>query len=101
MLLDVVDQPVLIFAHPEEVILLLDELGFLLMIRAFSIYQFPLGIEAFTPEAIVPAVFPEVEVSVLMDFPEDELNYVLVFFVGGSNEVVVGDVQLGPQIPEQ
>ncbi len=98
--LNVVDQPILIFAHLKEIIFFLDELGLLLVIRAFPIHQFSLGIEAFATEAVISTVFPEIDVPFIIDFPQDQLNYLLVFFSCGANEGVVGDVQLGPEIFE-
>jgi len=62
MFLNVLDQPILIFAHLEEVILLLNELRLLLVIRAFTINQFSLGIEAFATEAVISTVFPEIDI---------------------------------------
>ena len=62
ILLDVVDQPLLVFAHAEEIILLLDELRLGPVVGAFPVHQLFFGEESLAAAAIMPAVFAEVDV---------------------------------------
>src|SRR5208337_5264267 len=66
-------KPVLIFAHPEKIIRLLPLDGRLIVVRALSVNQFPLGVESLAPDAV------EAVVSAKVDFTsvEDLLQHVL------------------------
>jgi hypothetical protein len=48
----------------------------------------------------VAAVLAEVDVTRVVDLLEDVLDRLDVVFVGGADEVVVGDGKLGPEVAE-
>ena len=52
MLVNMIYEPVLIFAHPEKIVGLADGLRHGLMIRAFAVHQFALGVEPFASIAV-------------------------------------------------
>ncbi len=68
MIVDIINQLLLILAHPEEIVLLRDDTQLLLVLRALSsLIQFLLRIKPLTADAIVAAVFIEVYVSVIIN----------------------------------
>jgi hypothetical protein len=70
-----------------------------LVIGAFAVHQFPFGVEALAAEAVEPFVFAEIDVAGVVDALQDLLHHSHVGRVGGADEVVVGDVQLGATVP--
>src|SRR4030042_4535701 len=49
----------------------------------------------------MPPVLAKVDVPGIVNFLQNELDDHLMGFFGGANEAVVGDVQLGPELPEK
>jgi len=100
VVVDVPDEPLLVLAHPEEVVALLAKLGDRLVVGALAVDELRLGVEAFAAHAVVAAVLAEVDVASVVDLPENVLHRSDVVGVGRPDEVVVGDGQLGPEGPE-
>ena len=94
--LDVVDEPVLVFAHAEEVVFFLEEGGDRFVVRAAAVHQVPLQVKALAAEAIEPAVLPEVNVPGVVHPLQDLLHHAHVGRVGGADVVVVADIQAVP-----
>ncbi len=98
MFVDIVNQPLLVFAHPEEIILLRDDAQLLLMLRALAAFiQFLLRVESLTANAIVAAIFIEVDISAVVDLLQNRLNNLLVIIISGADKEIVTDVQFLPQ----
>ena len=100
--LDVVDDPVLILAHFEEIAFLAGQLHGAAAVRADLLAVLLLELrhrpEALARRAIVALVRALVNVALLVEFLEDLLNDLLVPFVGGADEVVILNVHQLPQI---
>ncbi len=97
---DVVAQPLLIFAHMEEVILLLDELRSNFVIRAKPIHELFLRIEPLASEAIQSTVFAERNITRIVDFLQNVLHGAHMVRICGANETIGMDMELRPQLPE-
>src|SRR5439155_17478598 len=63
VLLDVLDEPLLVLRHPEEVVLLLDERERRLVVGALAVDHLLVGIEALAAEAVVAAVLAEIDLA--------------------------------------
>ncbi len=100
MRLDVVDEPLLIFAHAEKIVGFFTLHGFLVVVRTFPVHQFPLRVEAFAPDAIEALVGAEIDVPCLVDLLEDVLDDLDMGLVRRSDELVVADVELRPGFPK-
>ena len=100
VVVDVADEPLLVLAHLEEVVALLAELGLRLVVGALAVDELRLRVEALAAHAVVAAVLAEVDVARVVDLLEDVLDGLDVVFVGGADEVVVGDGKLGPEVAE-
>ena len=99
MALDVVDQPVLILAHAEEVALLVGGLAGAAAVGAeVALLQLGGGPEGLALGAVLALVFALVDVALVVELLEDLLHDLLVALVGGADEVVVLDVHQLPQI---
>ena len=101
MLFYIVNEPVLISAHAEEIVGLFDYFRFCLVIGTLAFYQFSFSIESFTSKTIEPLIITEVYVIPLFNFVEDQFYGLLMARVSCPNKVVVGDIQFGPQDPEE
>ena len=101
VLVDVLDQAVLVLAHAEEVVLLLDVGGRGLVVRALAVLQLLLGVETLAAVAVVTAVLPEIDVAGIVDVLQDPADRRLVVVVRGADEVIVGDAAGVPGGPEQ
>src|SRR6266478_895389 len=91
MLFYVSQQPVLVFAHAKEIVLFLDNFRDGLMIRALTVYQFLLCIEALAAEAVEPTVTVEVDVSAFVNPRQELLHVTDMVGIRGTNEVIVSE----------
>jgi len=71
------------------------------MVRAFTVFQLPLGIEPFTTVTIQPGVFGEINISVIVYFLKHLIDHRHMRRVGGTDKPVMGDIQLRPQATKQ
>ena len=71
------------------------------MLGAEAVFELLLGVEAFAAVAVVAAVFAVVDVALVVEALEQDLHGLLVIGIGGADEAVVLDVELGPEIAEQ
>ena len=90
--LDVLHEPVLVFAHPEEVGLLLGGLDGAAAVGAAAVLQLALGPEGFTGGAVHAGVLAFIDVTLVIEPLEDFLNHLFVVVVGGADKVVVAGV---------
>ena len=97
--LDIVDEPVLILAHAEEVALLARRLGGAAAVRAeVALLELRGRPEGLAFGAVLALVGTLVDVALLVELLEDLLHGLDVALVGGADEVVVLDVHQLPQI---
>ena len=95
--LDVVNEPLLVFAHPEEVVALFAVFGNRLMLGAFPVGKFLLHVEPFATDAVEPLVLAEVNIPGLVDLQEDPPDRLHVVRIGRPDEAIVGHRQLRPE----
>ena len=87
-------EPLLEGGEPEEVVLLLLPIELDLVDRAaIPVLDLVLGLEVRAPRAVPPLVGPEVDVTGLVDPPEDSLDALDVLGVARSDEEVVRDLE--------
>ena len=96
-----INQPLLVLAHLEKIVGLLNPLRRGVVVRALAVYQLPLGVEPFAAETVKPLVFAEVDVAGLINGGQNPAYHLFVILVGGADKVAVADVQFSPEIPEQ
>ncbi len=101
VVLEVLDQPRLVLRHLEEVVLLLDEGERGLVIGALAVHDLLLGVEALAAVAVPAAVLAEVDLARVVEALQDLLHHLLVPRLGGADEVVVGDAEAPPRLPER
>src|SRR5581483_3294772 len=86
--LDEPDEPLLVRAHPEEVVLLGDLRRCHLVVGAEPVHELALLVEPLAPVAVETGVAAEVDVAARVDLREDLPDEVPVRGVGGPDEVV-------------
>ena len=77
-----------------------DHLRLCQMIRAFSVNQFPVRIEPFTAQTIAALIFTEVDITLVINQVKHILDSLLVCRISGSDKIVIGDIEPGPQVSE-
>ena len=92
VVVDIVDEPLGVLAHLEEVGLLLGGAHFPAAVGALAVYKLALGPEALAGGAVQALVGALVDVPFVVQVFEDLLDFLLVVIVGGADEVVVRDV---------
>ncbi len=97
MLLDIFDEPVLILAHPEEVVGLLDRLHRAVALGARALHQVLLRVKTLAGHAIHAIVFRAVNLTAVVQILQDFLHHNLVAVLGGADKVIVRDVQRLPE----
>ena len=91
------DEGLLEVAQPEEVVLLLEVLHRHAVDRAQrAVDEVVLGVVLLAGHAVQAAVDVLVDVAVLVDPAQEVLDRLVVPRLGGADEVVVGDVEIGP-----
>src|SRR5512139_392699 len=101
MALDVVDEPLLVLAHPEEVVLLLTEDWRPVVLRALAVHEFSLDVKALAADTVESVVGAEVDVPGVVDLLEDVAHHRFVGLVGGPDEGVIADPEFRPRVPEE
>ena len=89
---NVIDQPLLVAAHFEEIVGFLDNLGFGLMVRAFTVNQLAFGVKTFATETVLSLILAEIDISLVVDFLQDYFDDLYMLRIGGPDEMIVGDV---------
>ena len=101
IVLEVLDQPLLVLRHLEEVVLLLDEGERRLMVRTLAVDDLLLGVEALAAVAVPAAVLAEVDLARVVELLENGLHDDSVARLGRADEVVVGDAEALPGLSER
>ena len=96
VLRDMIDQPLLISAHPEKIIGLSNDFRYGLMIRAFTVHQLSIRIEPLASETVSPLVFAEINIARVVNC-SGSAGPPRCGRVRGPDEVVVPDVHIRPQ----
>ena len=96
MFVDILNQPGSVFAHTEEVGLLLGRLHLPAAVGALAVHQLRLGEEGLAGRAVKSFVIPLIDVSLVVEALENLLNLGLMVLVRGADKFVVGSIH---QIP--
>src|SRR5438445_7272199 len=94
------EQSVLVLQDLEEVVLFLDDGQRWLVVRALTVDDLLLGVEALAAVAVPAAVLAEVDLAGVEELLENGLHDHFVARLGGTDEVVVGDAESPPGVPE-
>ena len=94
---NMLDQPIRIFAHLEKIGLLPGRLHRTSAVGTFAVHQLGLGEERLAGSAVHALIIPFVNVAFLIHFLEDLLHLALMVFVRGADEFIIGSVH---QIPD-
>ena len=94
--MNVINQPVLVFAHPEEIILFLNIFRFFQMLRTFAINQFFSRVKPLASDAIITAVFMFVDFTFVPKILKNILDGFFVIIIGSTNKEIIGDFKLFP-----
>src|SRR4030042_586674 len=97
---NMINKPVLISAHPEKIIALLDSFWPALVIRTFAVDQLPFSIKTLASETVMSCVFTEIYIAIIIHSIEDHLHGLYMSIISGAYKVIVGDIQSGPQRSE-
>ena len=92
MLVDVVDQPIRVLTHTEEIRLFLGRLHLAAAVRALAVHQLGRGPEGLAGRAVQALVGSLVNVALLVKLLENLLYLLLVIIVRGADELVIGSV---------
>ena len=87
------DQPGLIFAHPEEVVLLRDFIHRTEAVRALPFDQILFRPESFTGNTVPSLITVLIDLSSIVKILKDLLHDLLMADFRGADEVIVGDVR--------
>jgi len=71
MLIDMINQPLLIFTHTEKIVGLFYLLRFGLMIGTFFVNQFTFHIETLAAETVQTFIFTVIDISIFIDLIQD------------------------------
>ena len=93
MLINVLDQFVCIFAHAEEISLLLGRLYDTAAVRALAVHQLGLRPEGFTGSTVHSLVSSLIDVPLIIETLEDLLYLLLMILIRGTDELIIGNVQ--------
>ena len=93
------DQRVRVLRQAEEVVVFLDVLDLERGVQgAVSVDEVVFGLEALTPDAIETLVRAEIDLVAVVELLHEDLDRLLVTLFGGPDEVVVADVECGPDL---
>ena len=93
MLINVLDQFVCIFAHAEEISLLLGRLYDTAAVRALAVHQLGLGPEGLTGSTVHSLIGSLVNISLIVETLENLLHLLLMILIRGTDELIIGNVQ--------
>ena len=99
--LDVVNEPILVFAHLEKIVGFLYDLRFHPMVRAFSVNQFPFLVKTFTSKAVYTFVTGKIDITAIMDLCQYGLDNLDVIGIGCPDKLIIVNVQQGQKILKQ
>ena len=98
VVLDVLDEPLLVFAHLKEVVALLYLNNFPTAIRTVAFSQVFFSPESLIGDAVPARIGTLVNIPAVEELLKKVLYYIDVALLGGANEVVVRDVKTAPEV---
>ena len=98
VLLDVIDQPILVFAHAQEIAFFLHQFHGAAAIGAATVHHLRGRPEGFAGRAIQALIFALVDVALVVELLEDLLHDLHMARLGGADVVAVFDVHHLPQV---
>ena len=93
MLVDMLDQLIRIFAHAEEIRLLLGRLYLPAAVRALAVHKLGFRPEGLAGSAVHSLVCPFINIPLIIQTLENLLDLTLMILIRGSDELVIGSVQ--------
>ena len=97
MLVDIFNEPWSIFAHTEEISLLLGRLHLTAAVGTFSIHQLGRGPEGLAGSTIKALISALVDIALIIKLFKNLLNLSLVILICGADKLVIGGIH---QIPD-
>ncbi len=101
MVLNVVNEPILVVAHFKKVIFLLAYHRRAVVLGAVAVVQFSFGIESLAANAIQATIRTEVNLPRIVYLLKDRAHYPFVEFIGGTDKIIVADLQVWPGFAKQ
>ena len=98
MLVDIIDQPVRIFTHTEEISLFFGRLHFAAAVRTFAVHQLGLCPERLAGRAVKSLIRTFVNVSLLIQLFENLLYLFFMILIRGPDKFIVRGVHKIPDI---
>ena len=100
MRLDVLEEAILVCAHPEEVCLFFFALHRGSAVRTLPARGLRFRIEGFAVDAVPTLIFVFVDVTLVVEALEDLLNRFDVLFIRGPDKMIVAAVHQVPEFPD-
>ena len=97
VLLNILDEPVRIFAEPEKIAFLLGFLHRAPAIRALAVHKLPIQPECLAGRAVPPFVFPFIDIPLVIELFKNLLHNGLVPRIRRADKIVVGDIHELPK----
>ncbi len=98
IVLNVLDQPVLILAHPQEIVGLADPVHRPFAVRTGPVLKVFLHEKPLTGDTIPTVILGPVDLALLIQRLKQLLHHSLMPGLGGTDEIIVGDFELLPQV---
>ena len=100
VILDVLDEPALIFTHFKKVVALFYLNHFPTAIRTVAFGQVLFGPETLIGNAVPARIGALVDIPAVEELLKEMLYHLYVAFLGGADEIVIGDVKAPPEVLE-
>ena len=100
IVIDIINESLLVFAHFEEIIFLRHIFQRLLMLGTFTVFQLFFSVKPLTAHAVITTVFAMINITRIIDFLQHLLYDLFMTIFGCANKIIVFDVQFVPQFQE-
>ena len=100
MALDIIDEPVAVLAHSEEIIAFLDRGDLSSAIRTLAFDEIFFSKKSFASDAIPSGIFGAVDFSAVVEILQNLADYLFVEIKGGTDEEIVGNAEAFPEFLE-
>ena len=100
MSVDVLDQPIGIFPHSEEISLLFGGFHFPAAVGTLPVHQLAFRPEGLAGGAVHPLITAFINIPLVVKFLKDFRDRLLVFRVGGADEFVIRSAHQVPDLPD-
>ncbi len=91
-----IDKPVLIPAHLEKIVRLLDRFRFNEMVGTLAVNQLALSKEAFAPKAIEPFILAKIDIARIINFLQYLVHNSNMGWIGSPDKIIIFNVELRP-----